>query len=333
MALTLVLAHAAVAAHTGQYIMTLDHKSAYLNAEMKGPRVEMLLTADIVDVLCLMDSSYIQYKRYNGTMMVVLRKALYGCVQSAMLWYREIRSTLEAIGYSVNPYDICVFNKNVKDVRGTILLYVDDLFITSNVECEVKAVSQALKNKYGGVTINLGLQHDYLGIHLDFSVYGEVTLSMDGYIKNILSKYDVTKFAKTPATDQLFQHNSECKLLNKSKQAEFHSLVMELHYLAKRIKGDILCAVSYCATRILNPNEDDEKKLFRILYYLNFTRDLKMVLRIGQSFHLTAFVDASFGIYNDMKSVTGVVIKIGEATIYVKSGKRKYLPDLLLRQG
>ena len=58
-----------------------------------------------------------------------------------------------------------------------------------------------------------------------------------------------------------------------------------------------------------------------------------MVLRIGQSFHLTAFVDASFGIYNDMKSVTGVVIKIGEATIYVKSGKRKYLPDLLLRQG
>ena len=47
---------------------------------------------------------------------------------------------------------ICVFNKNENNVRGTILLYVDDLFITSNVECEVKAVSQALKNKYGGVT-------------------------------------------------------------------------------------------------------------------------------------------------------------------------------------
>ena len=229
-ALTSVLAHAAVAAHTGQYIMTLDHKSAYLNAEMKGPRVEMLLTADIVDVLCLMDSSYIQYKRYNATMMVVLRKALYGCVQSAMLWYREIRSTLEAIGYSVYPYDICVFNENENNVRGTILLYVDDLFMTSNVECEVKAVSQALKNKYGGITYNLGLQHDYFGIHWDFSISGEVTLSMDGYIKNILSKYNITKFAKTPATDQLFQYNSDCKLLSKSKQAEFHSMVMELHY-------------------------------------------------------------------------------------------------------
>ena len=67
-ALTSVLAHASYAAHTGQFIMTLDHKSAYLNAEMKGPRVEMLLTADIVNILCSMDETYAQYKRYNGTL-------------------------------------------------------------------------------------------------------------------------------------------------------------------------------------------------------------------------------------------------------------------------
>ena len=50
---------------------------------------------------------------------------------------------------------------------------------------------------------------------------------------------------------------------------------------------------------------------------LNFTKDLKMVLRTLDFFYLNAFVDASFGIYSDMKSATGVVIKIGEATIYV----------------
>ena len=43
----------------------------------------------------------------------------------------------------------------------------------------------------------------------------------------------------------------------------------ELHYLAKRVRGEILCAVSYCATRLLSPNEDDEKKLFRILHSIN----------------------------------------------------------------
>lgn len=44
---------------------------------------------------------------------------------------------------------------------------------------------------------------------------------------------------------------------------------MELHYLAKRVRGKILCAVSYCATRLLIPNVDDEKKLFRILHSIN----------------------------------------------------------------
>ena len=210
-------------------------------------------------------------------------------------------------------------------MNGTILLYVDDLLITSNTKSEVNAVADTLRNKYGGVTFYVGLQHDYLGIHWDFSVPGEVTLSMDGYIKNILKKYKIMKSAKTPATDQLFNYNSESKLLSKSKQTVFHSCVMELHYLAKRIRGDILCAVSYCATRILAPNEDDEKKLDRILSYLLYTQNLKMVLRIGASVTLNAFVDASFGTYNDMKSVTGVVIMIGGTTIYVKSGKQKIL--------
>ena len=205
--------------------MILDHKSAYLNAAMSGPRVEMNLSSDVVDILCTMDESYAQYRKYNGTMKVVLKKALYGCLQSAVLWYKEIRSTLEEIGYSVNPYDICVFNKRTEDILGTILLYVDDF-----VEKELYNVAEKLKSTYGGVTYNVGIQHDYLGMHWDFSISGEITLSMAGYIANILKKYNVIKYAKTPATDQLFVYNSGCTLLSKSKQAIFHSCVMELHY-------------------------------------------------------------------------------------------------------
>lgn len=70
--------------------------------------------------------------------------------------------------------------------------------------------------------------------------------------------------------------------------------------------------------RLLSPNEDDFKKLARILSYLLFTRDQKMVLKVGDTCEVNAYVDASFGIYVDMKSVTGIVIMIGEATIYSK---------------
>ena len=144
----------------------------------------------------------------------------------------------------MNPYDICVFNKRTEEIQGTILLYVDDLFVTSNVEQELYNVAEKLKNAYGGVTYNIGVQHDYLGMHWDFSISGQVTFSMEGYIANILKKYDVINHARTPATDQLFVYNQGCQSLTKSKQATFHSCVVELHYLGKRIRGDILCAVS-----------------------------------------------------------------------------------------
>ena len=40
---------------------------------------------------------------------------------------------------------------------------------------------------------------------------------------------------------------------------QFHSAVMTLHYLPKSFRPDILTAVSYCATRVKCPTEDDQK--------------------------------------------------------------------------
>ena len=39
---------------------------------------------------------------------VRLLKALYGLLQSALLFYRKLRSKLEDFGFEVNPYDPCV---------------------------------------------------------------------------------------------------------------------------------------------------------------------------------------------------------------------------------
>ena len=110
--------------------------------------------------------------------------------------------------------------------------------------------------------------------------------------------------------------------LSKLKQDWFHSCVMELHYLTKRIRNEILTAVLYCATRVLCSDEDDEK-LDRILSYLYDTRGRVLALRIGPLIEVRVYVDASSGAYCDMKSVTGVVIQIGKATVYVKSSKQK----------
>jgi hypothetical protein len=160
-------------------------------------------------------------------------------------------------------------------------------------------------------------------MHWDFNVPGQVSLSMDGYVNEIISNYQVKKMCITPATDKLFVRTANSPLLTRKKQEIYHSCVMTLHYYAKRVAPTILTAVSYCATTVLAPTEEDEQKLDRILSYILYSRDQKLLLRIGNDLKLVPYIDASFGVYEDGKSVTGVVIMIGNASIYAKSGKQK----------
>ena len=71
----------------------------------------------------------------------------------------------------------------------------------------------------------------------------------------------------------------------------------------------------------MKPTEEDERKLDRILGYLNATPEKTATLRIGDKLQLRAF--ASYAVYQDAKFVSGIVIMLGDAVIYVKSSKQK----------
>ena len=65
--------------------------------------------------------------------------------------------------------------------------------------------------------------------HWDFGVPGQVAHSMDGYVDNILEKYNVKTAARTPAMEKLFISNPLAPKLSKLKQEWFYSCLMELH--------------------------------------------------------------------------------------------------------
>ena len=67
-------------------------------------------------------SSYQIIVNEKGTVVVKHKKTLYGCVESAKLWYDKILSDLTQLGYKVNPSDICVFNRTELDSTQTTLV-------------------------------------------------------------------------------------------------------------------------------------------------------------------------------------------------------------------
>ena len=146
---------------------------------------------------------------------------------------------------------------------------------------------------------------------------------MQGYINDIFSKYTVSKHYKAAANDQLFDITESSPALSYNKKELFHSIVITLHYLAKRVRPDILTAVSWCASRVLNPTEEDESTWDRILCYLQATKENGTVLKILEKLELRAYVETSYAVYSDAKSVSGIVLMLGDAVIYVKSSKQK----------
>ena len=76
----------------------------------------------------------------------------------------------------------------------------------------VDGIIKMLEEEFGKeapLTICQGKIHDYLGMTLDFSIDGKVQISMEEYIRNMLTELpeDMDGMATTPATEHLFKVN------------------------------------------------------------------------------------------------------------------------------
>ncbi len=71
---------------------------------------------------------YVLYSLLGVPMLYVkMQKALYGMLESALVFYKLLRKKLEDMVFMVNPYDPCVVNKGVNGNQMTVIWHVNDL--------------------------------------------------------------------------------------------------------------------------------------------------------------------------------------------------------------
>ena len=158
-------------------------------------------------------------------------------MESSQLWYDNLRNKLKTIGFTENAKDPCVFNKCFRpSVQLTIAIYVDDLLCTCKHEEGLNWFAQALRDEYTDIQVNEGHLHSYLGQTFDFSLPGKVKITMEGYIQDLLTLYEVDHYSATPALSNLFVVAPESPRLSPPQSDDFHSRVAKLLYLAKRVR-------------------------------------------------------------------------------------------------
>ena len=226
---------------------------------------------------------------------------------------------------AINPYDSCVANKNVQGSQCTILWHVDDIKVSHKKAQVVDNVLRQLAKVFGKLDVCRGTHHEYVGMVIDFPSNGTVEITTPGYVEKLVEHFpeEISRTRDSPAGAHLLDVNEKCVKLSKECNEIFHSSVATLLFIAKRSRPDIEPTVAFLTTRVSKSDEDDWKKLKRLLEYLMHTKDEKRIISIDDLSISKWWIDASYAVHQDMKSQTGACMKMGKGALYTKSGKQK----------
>ena len=157
--------------------------------KIRGPLVDMLVKMDKE-----LYQDFVVREGKSRVLYLQVIKAIYGMLQSALLFYKKLKEVMGKKGFEINPYDPCVANRTVGGKQHTVTWHVDDLK-SSHVDPKVNDdFIHWLEVTYGDSEIGKvkavrGKFHDYLAMNLDYSTQGQVRINMTDYIATMIKDF------------------------------------------------------------------------------------------------------------------------------------------------
>jgi hypothetical protein len=256
----------------------------------------------------------------RDVLTVQVVKAVYGLVESAMLWYKFISNILIILGYNECKSESCVFVRKIDGNISYITLYVDDLLICASSNILLDEIINALKSKEPNIKVNKDKVLSYLGMTIDLQVEGYAKISSLMYIETLMTKYEVIGIEKYPSDANLLTIN-ESERLSGDEFEIYRSCVMSIMYLAKRVRPDLLFVVNFLAKRIHCSTKDDNEKLMHNLRYINGTKTMGINFNAVtcedgvKRLIVKVYIDAAYALHENFKSHSGLVVMVSQGCI------------------
>ena len=150
---------------------------------------------------------------------------------------------------------------------------------------------------------------------IEIEIKGQIEEAVDWFGENI------TKKPTTLATKNLFNVQKDSEELNEEKSDLFQSILAKLLYICKRARPDVETVVAYLCTRVSKSTMEDWSKLRRVLAFLKKTIDDIRIIGADSMQEFYTWIDATYGVHEDLKSHTGRGISMGTGLGHSKSSK------------
>ena len=84
-------------------------EGSYLHTSLPDDKVvHMKFEGEFVVIMCKVNPEYkkfVTYENCKNVLSVLILKAIYGMIESALLWYDFFSATLSDFGFKLNPYE------------------------------------------------------------------------------------------------------------------------------------------------------------------------------------------------------------------------------------
>jgi histone deacetylase 1/2 len=243
-----------------------------------------------------------------------LDKAIYGLKQAPRAWYSRLSSKLITLGFVPSKSDMSLFIYNKYGITIYMLIYVDDIIVTSSSPEAVTALLAHLKEDFA--LKDLGKLHYFLGIEVREEANG-ITLSQAKYAQDILKRVGMLgcKPCTTPlsASDKLSNYAGDP--LSPEDATRYRSIVGALQYLTIS-RPDLSFAVNRVCQFLHAPTSVHWTAVKRILRYVQHTVGFGMHIQKNWSSVISAFSDADWaGDPDDRRSTGGFAVFFGSNLI------------------
>ena len=216
---------------------------AYLHASFPpDKKVILKLNGVFVDIMCSVNPAFEEHIMYEKNrrgrdiqvLYIRVLRALYGCLELALLWYNLYSSTLVDLGFKINPYDRCVVRKMIDRHQCTVVFYVDDNNISHKDPRVVTQVINSIFEHFGELTVSRGKTHNFLGMNITIENQ-LVHIEMKDQILEAIEWGKTQGGCKppNPAKFDLFEVDEDSIFLDDKDAEIFHSVVQKLLYICK----------------------------------------------------------------------------------------------------
>ena len=253
----------------------------------------------------------------------LLKKSLYGTKQAPRCWNQRINAFMVQRGFYKSHRDPCLYVKWRGSIPLVVVLYVDDMLVTSPDTCMMKEFKDLLAGEFkmkdlGEPTLLLGLQikRDRARRTLD--------VTLENYLREVVDLAGMWSARPQgnplPPGTKLLEDvtGDEAMVVDVTR---YRQLLGKLSYAAQKARPDLSVVVGMLAKFQSKPLVKHWDALLHAVCYVRDTLshglhfDMMHVRDDPSALTLAMYADADYANSPDRKAISGSVLQLGGATV------------------